>query len=54
MAVIFTTKKMCYDLVPSLSYHICDLKFFGCTVCFNFDIAQKGAMLSPESCTLFH
>ena len=34
--------------------YICDIKFFGCTVCFNLTIARNWAMPSSKSYDIFH
>ena len=61
MVVVLTTKEMSYlvvelfdDLVRPLCIYIHDIKFFGCTVCFNSGIATKGSHLPPKLYALFY
>ena len=62
MVAVFTVTEVNYpvvsllnDLVRPSSYllQICDIKFFGCTICFVSGIVKKTALASPKPFTIF-
>ena len=61
MVVVVTIKEMSsllvgifYDLWGPFCIYICDMKFFGCTVCFNLAIMRKRICLPPSRITYFY